>query len=196
MLEAPAKAKLLSLDELLKLGNARVEIIDGSIVKMNAAGFIHNIVGGNIFRPLDTHVSQHNLGALFYDGLTYLMLSDAKGLKDSFVPDISFIRLANILPMPDISKPYPGIPDLAVEVISPGEDADDIQTKLRTYLAKGTEQVWLVYPTTKELHQYRRDNNPEIRIYRGSQTLDLADLFPGLELTTDQIFTIPEWALR
>ena len=71
-----------------------------------------------------------------------------------------------------------------------------IQTKLRTYLAKGTEQVWLVYPTTKELYQYRRDNNPEIRIYRGSQTLDLADLFPGLELTTDQIFTIPEWALR
>lgn len=163
---------------------------------MNAAGFIHNIVGMNILRPLDAFVLQNNLGAVFYDGLTYLMFSDAKGLKDSFVPDISFIRLANILPMPDVSKPYPGIPDLAIEVISPGEDADDVQTKLRTYLAKGTEQVWLVYPTTKELHQYRRDNNPEIRIYRGSQTLDLADLFPNLELTTDQIFTIPEWALR
>ncbi len=195
MLDAPAKPKLLSLDDLLKLGK-RVEIIDGSIVKMNAAGFIHNIMGMNILRPLDAFVLQNNLGAVFYDGLTYLMFSDAKGLKDSFVPDISFIRLQNILPMPDASKPYPGIPDLAVEVISPGEDADDVQTKLRTYLAKGTEQVWLVYPTTKELHQYRRDNNPEIRIYRGSQTLDLGDLFPSLELTTDQIFTIPEWALR
>lgn len=195
MLDAPAKPKLLSLDDLLKLGK-RVEIIDGSVVKMNAAGFIHNIVGMNILRPLDAFVLQHKLGAVFYDGLTYLMFSEAKGLKDSFVPDISFIRLENILPMTDISKPYPGIPDLAVEVISPGEDADDVQTKLRTYLEKGTEQVWLVYPTTKELHQYRRDNNPEIRIYRGSQTLDLADLFPGLELTTDQIFTVPEWALR
>ncbi len=50
MLDAPAKMKLLSLDDLLKLGNARVEIIDGSVVKMNAAGFIHNIVGGNIHR--------------------------------------------------------------------------------------------------------------------------------------------------
>ncbi len=196
MLDAPAKPKLLSLDDLLKLGNARVEIIDGSVVKMSAAGFVHNIVGGNIYDPLKLFVSQHNLGAVFYDGLTYLMLSDAKGLKDSFVPDLSFIRLANMLPMPDLSKPYPGIPDLAVEVISPGEEADDIQTKLRTYLAKGTEQVWLVYPTTQELHQYRRDNNPEIRIYRGSQTLDLADLFPGLELTTDQIFSIPAWAMR
>ena len=196
MLDAPAKPRLLSLDDLLKLGNARLEIIDGSIVKMNAAGFIHNIVGGNIYDPLKGFVTQHNLGAVFYDGLTYLMFSDTKGLKNSFVPDISFIRLENILPMSDNAKPYPGIPDLAVEVISPGEDADDIQTKLRTYLAKGTQQVWLVYPTTKELHQYRRDENPEIRIYRGSQILDLGDLFPGFELTTDQIFAIPEWALR
>jgi Uma2 family endonuclease len=196
MLEAPAKPKLLSLDDLIKLGNVRVEIIDGSVVKKCASGILHQIFSQNIFYALDRFLHSTDVGVIFSTGLTYLMLSDVKGLKDSFVPDISFIRLANILPMPDISKPYPGIPDLAVEVISPGEDADDIQTKLRTYLAKGTEQVWLVYPTTKELHQYRRDNNPEIRIYRGSQTLDLADLFLGLELTTDQIFAIPEWAIR
>lgn len=195
MLDAPAKPKLLSLDELLKLGK-RVEIIDGEVRKKCASGILHQLVSQNIFDNLDAYARKDNSSVVFYDGLTYLMFSEAKGLKDSFVPDISFIRLENILPMTDISKPYPDIPDLAVEVISPGEDADDIQTKLRTYLEKGTEQVWLVYPTTKELHQYRRDNNPEIRIYRGSQTLDLADLFPGLELTTDQIFTVPEWALR
>jgi Uma2 family endonuclease len=195
MLDAPAKPKLLSLDELLKLGK-RVEIIDGEVREKCASGILHQLVSQNIFNSLDAYVRKDNSSVIFYSSLTYLMFSEAKGLKDSFVPDISFIRLGNILPMTDISKPYPGIPDLAVEVISPGEDADDVQTKLRTYLEKGTEQVWLVYPTTKELHQYRRDNNPEIRIYRGSQTLDLADLFPGLELTTDQIFIVPEWALR
>lgn len=195
MLDAPAKPKLLSLDDLLKLGK-RVEIINGEVIQKSGSGMLHQLVSQNIYHNLDKHLNQITLGVVFYSGLTYLMFSDTKGLKDSFVPDISFIRLANILPMSDNSKPYPGIPDLAVEVISPGEEADDIQTKLRTYLTKGTEQVWLVYPTTKELHQYRRDNNPEIRIYRGSQTLDLADLFPGLEMTTDQIFAIPEWALR
>ncbi|MBI1277778.1 MAG: hypothetical protein GC179_06585 [Anaerolineaceae bacterium] len=195
MLDAPAKPKLLSLDELLKLGK-RVEIINTVPKEKCSAGVLHQLVSQNIYHALSAYSDQTVLGVIFSTGLTYLMYSEAKGLKDSFVPDISFIRLQNILPMPDVSKPYPGIPDLAVEVISPGEDADDVQTKLRTYLAKGTEQVWLVYPTTQELHQYRRDNNPEIRIYRGSQTLDLADLFSGLELTTDQIFTIPEWALR
>ncbi|MCC6897296.1 MAG: Uma2 family endonuclease [Anaerolineae bacterium] len=195
MLDAPAKPKLLSLDDLLKLGKG-IEIIDGQVLQKSASGILHQLASQNVHHSIDTYLNQFNFGVIFSTGLTYLMLSDTKGLKNSFVPDISFIRLENILPLSDNTKPYPGIPDLAVEVISPGEDADDIQTKLRTYLEKGTEQVWLVYPTTKELHQYRRDENPEIRIYRGSQTLDLADLFPGLELTTDQIFTIPEWALR
>lgn len=194
MIETPTA--LMSLDELLKTGDARVEIIEGRLVAMNAAGFIHHIVAGNIYDGTKPFVIQNNLGAVFFDGLTYLMFSDTRGLKDSFVPDVSFIRLANIIAPIDLTRPYPGIPDLAVEVVSPGDDADDVQTKLRTYLAKGTEQVWIVYPTTRELHQYRRDNNPEIRIYRGSQSIDVADLFPGLELTTDQIFHIPAWALR
>lgn len=195
MLDAPAKPKLLSLDDFLKLGKG-IEIVDGEVLQKSASGMLHQLVSQNIYYSIDTYLNQFNFGVTFSTGLTYLMFSDTKGLKNSFVPDISFIRLENILPMSDNTKPYPGIPDLAVEVISPGEDADDIQTKIRTYLEKGTEQVWLVYPTTKELHQYRRDENPEIRIYRGSQTLDLADLFPGFELTTDQIFAIPEWALR
>jgi Uma2 family endonuclease len=196
VLDALAKSKLLSLDDLLKLGNPRIlraEIIDGRLVKMNVSGF--NVFAARIESSINEFVRKYNLGSTFYDGLAYLMLSDVNALKNLFIPDISFIHRENQLRV-DISKPYLGVPDLAVEVISPGEKADDIQTKLRTYLAKGTEQVWLVYPTTKELHQYRRDNNPEIRIYRGSQMLDLADLFPGLELTTDQIFAIPEWALR
>lgn len=194
MLDAPVQPKLLTLDELLALGDARLEIIDGRIVKMPAAGFAHHLIGGNIFRALDPYVMQRQLGLVFFDGMTYLMLSEASGLKDSFLPDVSFIWAANIVSMPDPNKPYPGIPDLAVEVISPGDDAEDVQTTIRTYLAKGVEQVWIVYPTTREVHQYRRDNNPEIRIYRGSQPLDLADLFPELELTADQVFAVPPWA--
>lgn len=196
MVDVPAITKLLTLDELLALGDVRIEIIDGEIVHMAAAGFAHHIIGGNIYRSLDAFNTQHELGAVFFDGLTYLMHSDTAGLKDSFVPDVSFIRTTNILAMPDINKPYPGIPDLAVEVISPGDDADEVLRKVRTYLAKKTEQVWLIYPSTQEIHQYRRDNDPEIRIYRGSQTLDLNDLFPGLVLTTDIIFKLPAWAVK
>lgn len=66
--------------------------------------------------------------------------------------------------------------------------------KVRTYLEKGTEQVLVIYQTVREVHQYRRDRNPEVRIYSGSETLDLETMFPGLELTTDTIFALPKWA--
>jgi Uma2 family endonuclease len=184
----------ITLDDLMKLD--RVEIIDGEIVEMPAAGFAHHFIARNFYRVLDVHVVNHSLGEVFFDGLTYLMLSDAKRLKDSFVPGVSFIRAENLIAEFDINKPYPGIPDLAVEVISPSENADDVQTKIRTYLDKGTEQVWVAYPTTKEVYQYRGDKNPEIRIYRNGEKMDVESLFPGLELTLEMIFALPGWAKK
>jgi Uma2 family endonuclease len=185
--------RLLSLDEYMAIGDERVEIVNGEVVEMNAAGMTHQLIARNIQRPLDAYVIAHEIGEVFADGLTYLMFSESKGLKDSFVPDVSFIRYENLLPMSDPTKPYPGIPDLAVEVVSPGDDADKLIFKVRTYLEKGTEQVLVIYQSTREVYQYRRDKNPEIRIYRGSQTLDLDAMFPGLQLTTDMIFTLPKW---
>jgi Uma2 family endonuclease len=185
--------KLLSLEELLSLDDARVEIISGEVIEMTAAGMTHQLIARNIQRPLDAYTIEHKTGEVFADGLTYLMFSEAKGLRYSFVPDVSFIRSENLLPMRDPTKPYPGVPDLAVEVVSPGDDADKLMLKVRTYLEKGTEQVLVVYQTVREVHQYRRDRNPAVRIYCGSETLDLEALFPGLNLTTDLIFALPAW---
>jgi Uma2 family endonuclease len=185
----------ITLDDLMAM-RERVEIINGEIVEMAAAELLHNIIGGNTYDVLKPFVNEKQLGAIFYDGLTYLMYSPSGGLKDSFVPDISFIRNENIPADLDISKPHPGVPDLAIEIVSPGDDPDDLQTKRKTYLAKGTEQVWIIYPQTREVHQFRRDNNPEIRIYKEGETLDCEALFPGLVLTTDMIFKLPAWATK
>lgn len=69
-------------------------------------------------------------------------------------------------------------------------------TKGRTYPKKEDGTCLGGVPLTRELHQYRRDNNPEIHIYRGSQTIDVEALFPGLELTTEMIFKLPTWAMH
>ena len=118
----------------------RVEIINGEMVEMAAAGILHHIVIGNIYYPLETYNRQHEIGTVFMDGLTYLMFSDPSTLKDSFFPDVSFIRNTNTPPDFDITKPHPGAPDLAVEVISPNDKALDVQDKIVAYLEKGTEQ--------------------------------------------------------
>lgn len=134
---------------------------------------------------------------MFYDNLTYLMFSEAGCLRDSFVPDVSFIRLDDLIAGLDITTPYPGVPTLAVEVASPDDKAEEIMKKVRTYLDKGTEQVWVVYPAARELHQYRRDDSTRVRLYRAAaEVIDAEPLFPGLQLTLAAVFAMPPWAQK
>jgi len=187
--------KPITLDDLMAI-DERIEIINGEIVAMAAAGAVHQIIGSNCYDVLKPFATANDLGFVFYDGMTYLMFSPVGRLKDSFVPDISFIRNDNIPADWDPNKPHPGVPDLAIEIVSPGDDGDDVQTKRRTYLEKGSEQVWVMYPKSQEVHQFRRDGSPEIRIYKMGQTLDCEALFPGLILTTDTIFKMPAWVIK
>ena len=198
MAELPLEKQNISLDDLLAMSeDIRIEIINGEIIEMAAAGILHNIIIGNIFRVLDFFVVRHELGSVFTDGLTYLMYSDPSTLKDSFISDVSFIRNTNTPAEFDIIKPHPGAPDLAVEVISPNDKAVNVQDKILTYLEKGTEQVWIAYPDigNQSLHQYHKGSST-IRIYqKPDEAIDTGELFPGLnDLTIATIFKLPKWA--
>jgi Uma2 family endonuclease len=188
----------ITLDALMSLGeDARVEVKNGEIVEMAPVGGLHHLVCGNIVYHLESYVRKHETGSIFIDGLLYLMNESTSGLKNSFVPDVSFLRNESIPAGWDISKPFPGVPDLAVEVISPSEGAGDIIAKVRAYLEKGTEQVWVIYPETKELHQYQRDLDPEtVRVYKRKERIEAELLFPGINLTVEDVFRLPGWAKR
>jgi Uma2 family endonuclease len=187
-----------SLDDLLAT-DIRVEIINGEMIEMAAAGVLHQIIAGNIYYPLETINRQHQLGFVSMDGLTYLMYSNPGSLRYSFVPDVAFIRAENIPADFDITRPYPGIPDLAVEVVSPHDKAVEVQQKVQTYLDKGTEQVWVVYPeqNSPSVHQYIQGSST-IRVYqKPEEAIDTSGLFPGLDnLTLAVIFKLPAWAQK
>ncbi len=193
-----AEKQILSLHDLLEMGeDARVEIVEWELTPMVAAGGVHQIIAMNIIRVLDGYVSSRDLGQILPDGMTYLMNSQSSGLRNSFVPDVSFISNENVPQEWDAEKPHPGTPNLAVEIISPGDNADDVQRKLRTYLDEGTEQIWLVYPRSQEIHQYINGTPEQVKLYRGSTSIDADALFPGLEgLTLEAIFKLPKWALK
>lgn len=184
----------VTLEDIMKLGeDARIEVINGVVVEMAPVGGLHHIVAGNIYRTVDAYVLEHNLGTIFMDGLLFLMHEKDRHLRGSFAPDISFIRNENFPHDWNLLLPFPGVPDFAVEVISPSENAEDVQTKIRTYLDKGTQEVWVAYPLTRELYQYRAESNT-IRVYSIGEQIDTERLFPGLVLTVDDVFKLPHWA--
>ena len=193
MADLVLEQQLISLDQLLAMSSkTRIEIVDGEIVPMAGGGVTHGIIGGNIFNPIYLYLETDDLGVVLPDGVTFLMHSPLKGLKDSFEPDVGFIYHSNFPDGWEAEKPHPGVPDLAVEIVSPGDDAAMVQRKRLTYLDKGTQQVWLVYPRLREVHQYSQTG---VVIYSGVMAVDVSALFPKMSpLSLDQIFKLPKWA--
>lgn len=179
--------------ELMALGsNARVEVVEGEIVEMAPVGMLHQFVGGNIHDPLKAFVKKHDLGFVFYDGLIYLLNQEGQHLRGARVPDVSFIRKGMIPKGWNIERPFPGAPTLAVEVVSPDDDAEDLLKRTRDYLRAGSEQVWVAYPSEREVHQHKNGVDT-VRVYaKDADAIDSADLFPGLTLTIAEIFALPE----
>ena len=128
------------------------------------------------------------------DGVLFLLHKKGSGIKGARVPDVSFVRKENFPKDWNIEEPIPGAPNLAVEIMSPNDSAVETLKRVRDYLRAGTEQVWVVYPSQKEVHQYRRNESPETALlYTGGDAIDTGSLFPGLEITTSAFFVLPEW---
>ena len=124
--------------------------------------------------------------------MIYLLDQNEKHLRGARVPDVSFIRKGMIPKGWNIDRPFPGAPTLAIEVVSPDDDAEDLLKRTRDYLRAGSEQVWIAYPSEREVQQHRRGADT-VRVYtQDSDAIDVDGLFPGLTLTLGAIFALPE----
>jgi Uma2 family endonuclease len=186
---------LLTEDELMALGSdANIEIVDGEIVEMSPVGGEHQFIGGNFYDILKPHVKENNLGFVFFDGLIYILQLEEGRVRRARVPDISFIRKEAIPSNWNIKKPLPVAPTLAIEVMSPDDKAEEILIKVREYLEAGSEQVWVAYPSSKEIHQHLRGSS-QVTVYSGDDVMKVDSLFPGLELSLTALFALPELGL-
>jgi Uma2 family endonuclease len=92
----------------------------------------------------------------------------------------------------NIERPFPGAPTLAIEIVSPDDDAEDLLKRTRDYLRAGSEQVWIAYPSEREVHQHRRGADT-VRVYsQDTDVIDVEGLLPGLMLTLSEIFALPD----
>jgi Uma2 family endonuclease len=159
---------------------------------MTGAGVRHSIIASNVYRALYAHVTRNNLGLVFNDGLIYILKRNPDGsIQSSRIPDTSFVNRGHIPEGFDLSRPFPGAPDLAVEVVSPSETTTDTADKINDYLEAGAGQVWVFYPDQQEVHQHIQGSDT-IRVYRASTPIDTDAILPGLAITPAEVFALPE----
>lgn len=156
----------------------RLEFINGEIIEVvsnNKSSRLGIRIGGR----MELFATQHGLG--------YVTGADGgyKVGSERCIPDAAFISKARqITPSEDAYNPL--APDLAVEVISPSDDRDELRLKIATYLAAGTV-VWLVDPDKTQVEVYHPGQPP--LVLRTNDVLDGGELLPGFQLAVNDIFT-------
>jgi Uma2 family endonuclease len=159
-----------------------VELVDGRIVIMPPAGPPHGRYDSKLLVPLAGYVEQKALGEVYLN--TGFILRQNPDLIRG--PDQAFVTAARIKANPEPATGFwPIAPDLAIEIVSPGNSADDINDKVNDYLEYGVRLIWVIYPRRKQAHVFRPDRL--MRVVNSDGKLEGEDVVPGFEVTLSQI---------
>lgn len=177
---------LLTAEDLYDLpddGRHRYELVDGRLVVSEPPGMTHGGITVNFAMLLGTFVRQHRLGRV-YGEAGYVLRRGPDTVRG---PDLTFVR-RDRLPAPEVAhRFYEGAPDLAVEIVSPGDRAGEIARTVAGYLAAGTRLVWVVYPARRTVVAHRPGGTT--RVFGEDGTLDGGDVLPGFAAPVAEVFT-------
>lgn len=79
-----------------------------------------------------------------------------------------------------------GIPTLAVEVLSPIDSEDEINEKIKEYLASGVAHVWIVDPAFETIQVHQPGRKP--RMFNTDDTITCEPDMPGFSLPVMRVF--------
>ena len=113
------------------------------------------------------------------------------------IPDIEFALERNTRLRPGIAvvvgerwrtinpekTPIPGVPDIAIEVISPSERSAESDRKVSAYLQYGAQEVWQIFPFDRTVFDFTSTALPVI--LRADERVT-SPLLPGWEIVISQ----------
>lgn len=177
--------KPLTADELLEMPDDghRYELIEGELRRMSPAGDEHGRVGMELAIPLGSYVKKNRLGKLYLAETGFLLGTNPDTVR---APDIAFVRIERINESPEVKGYRIGAPDLAVEVVSPGDTVSEVEEKVAEWLAGGARMVWVVSPKLHTVTVYR--SLTDIVTLTEKDKLDGADVVPGFQMNVAEIF--------
>ena len=160
----------------------RCELLEGELVTMSPAGYEHGVVAGRLHTRLATFVEQRSLGTVTAAETGFQIGHDPDTVR---APDVGFIRSDRV--PPERTRGYfQGPPDLAVEVVSPGDTAGEVLSKVRDWLLAGCRSVWVVDPTSQTISVYGGSHEPAM-LTAADQLTDEA-MLPGFRLRVADVF--------
>lgn len=181
-----SEAGALSLEEFRGLPEDdafRVELSRGRLVREPRPGAAHGWLVGRIVMLLGVHVHRRELGIVVSE-TGFLLERDPPTVRG---PDAAFISAERLGAGEIPTGFWPVAPELAVEVLSPANTAEEIQEKVLQFLEAGTRTVWVVHPEARSVTVWTPP--AEARVVDEDGTLDAGDVVPGFRIEVAELFS-------
>lgn len=177
--------RLVTADELLLMpkDGFHYELVRGELKRMFPTGKEHGSITMELAAPLHAYVKLNHLGQVYAAETGFKLESNPDTVR---APDIAFVRAERIQATGRVEGYGEGAPDLAVEVLSPGNTKREMAEKVEEYFAAGARLVWIVNPKSKTITVYR--SLTDIITLTEKDTLDGGEVVPGFQIPIAEIF--------
>jgi Uma2 family endonuclease len=179
------QVQTIRAEDLLRMpeDGFRYELVRGELRKMTPAGHEHGKISVKITWRLAQYVESNSLGTVYAAETGFLLSSEPDTVR---APDVAFVRAERVAEVGDSEGYWPGAPDLAVEVISPGDVYGEVEEKVFDWLRAGTMMVVVVNPRQRAVTVYR--SLTDIMVLTEADTLSGGKVVPGWALAVKDLF--------
>jgi Uma2 family endonuclease len=161
----------------------RYELVNHQLIDLGNFGALHGYICSTLIILLGSYIRSQKLGFLFDSSTGFKMQNG-----NTRSPDLAFFaknRLQGLTTLP--TGFLEGAPDLAVEVLSPGNTVEEIDGKITEYFANGTRLMWVINPKQRYILVYRSPQEPD-RLLKTADRLDGEAIIPGFSLPIAELF--------
>jgi Uma2 family endonuclease len=134
----------LDLARIAARDDSRYELVAGRVIRMSPVGWQHGVIVGRLLVMLGTYLRGRNAG----EAVTGVGFSPRTNPDTVRAPDIAFVRQQR-LPRETLRTFWPGAPDVAMEVLSPDDNANKWPIKSRTISQAAYPRWWSSIPTPR-----------------------------------------------
>lgn len=161
----------------------RYEIIDGVLYMTTAPSSFHQWIVASLWQYLGTPAKAQELAYVFAAPIGVIMPG-----CDPVQPDFVVVSKARAAIFQD--RRIRGMPDLLVEILSPGNTPYDLDIKLRAYERAGVPEYAIIAPRERTLSHYRLDAMGRFaapRVFGGEDVVHF-DCLPAISLRIGDLF--------
>lgn len=168
----------------------RVELIDGVFYDMSAPSFVHQRIGGEIYRQIANFIFENKRSCIpLMSPVDVRLDCDDKTMVQ---PDVIILCDKSKIMQWGIM----GAPDFVAEVLSPSTKRKDCIKKLDKYMEAGVKEYWMIDPYKRKLivYEFEKESYPTVYGLGGQVPLGLYEgkLLINMDLIGEMVQDYPD----